>query len=145
MTKSVKLKYCYSSRMVCWSMAVTSHRFGIFLWLLGTWLSSQNCQSSRSLCQFPYYEVTMRFSISLKWDAKLSSAPSNPPSPPPPKKKKKYIYIYIYIYIDKKKEKYLSGLFLSSQELFTLELLSEKGAVRVKSLLHKRALIQSFL
>ena len=125
--------------MVCWSMAVTSHRFGIFLWLLGTWHSSQNCQSSRSLFQFPHYEVTMRFSISLKWDAKLSSAPSNPPFPPPQKKK------YIYIYIDKKKEKYLSGLFLSSQALFTLELLSEKGAVRVKSLFHKRALIQSSL
>ena len=135
MTKSVKLKYCYSSLMVCWSMAVTSHRFGIFLWLLGTWPSSQNCQSSRSLCQFPHYEVIMRFSISPKWDAKLSSAPSNPPSPPPPKKK----------YIDKKKEKYLSGLFLSSQALFTLELLSDKGAVRVKSLFHKRALIQSSL
>ena len=104
-------------------MAVTSHRFGIFLWLLGTWLSSQNCQSSRSLCQFPHYEVTMRFSISLKWDAKLKN------------EKKK----------DKKKEKYLSGLFLSSQALFTLELLSEKGSVRVKSLFHKRALIQSSL
>ena len=78
----------------------------------------------------------MRFSISLKWDAKLSSAPSNPPSPPPQKK---------YIYIDKKKEKYLSGLFLSSQELFTLERLSEEGAVRVKFLFHKRALIQSSL
>ena len=55
----------------------------------------------------------------------------NPPHPPPKKKKK-----------NKKKETYLSGLFLSSQELFTLELLSEKGAVRVKSLFHKRALIQ---
>ena len=54
-------------------------------------------------------------------------------NPPPPKKKKKK---------NKKKETYLSGLFLSSQELFTLELLSEKGAVRVKSLFHKRALIQ---
>ena len=137
MTKSVKLKYCYSSRMVCWSMAVTSHRFGIFLWLLGTWLSSQNCQSSRSLCQFPHYEVTMRFSISPKWDAKLSFAPSNPPPPPKKKKEKRKK--------DKKKEKYLSGLFLSSQALFTLELLSEKGAVRVKSLFHKRALIQSSL
>ena len=65
----------------------------------------------------------MRFSISLKWDAKLKN------------EKKK----------DKKKEKYLSGLFLSSQALFTLELLSDKGAVRVKSLFHKRALIQSSL
>ena len=123
--------------MVCWSMAVTSHRFGIFLWLLGTWLSSQNCQSSRSLCQFPHYEVTMRFSISPKWDAKLSFAPSNPPPPPKKKKEKRKK--------DKKKEKYLSGLFLSSQELFTLERLSEEGAVRVNFLFHKRALIQSSL
>ena len=83
----------------------------------------------------------MRFSISLKWDAKLSSAPSNPPPPPPKKKKKKKKEKKK----DKKKEKYLSGLFLSSQALFTLELLSEEGAVRVKSLFHKRALIQSSL
>ena len=61
-----------------------------------------------------------------------------PPLPPPQKKKKKKKK-------DKKKEKYLSGLFLSSQALFTLELLSETGAVRVKSLFHKRALIQSSL
>ena len=84
----------------------------------------------------------MRFSISPKWDAKLSSAPSNPPSPPPKKKKKKKKNEKKK---DKKKEKYLSGLFLSSQALFTLELLSEEGAVRVKSLFHKRALIQSSL
>ena len=63
----------------------------------------------------------------------MPSYPPHPqtPPPPPPQKKK-----------DKKKEKYLSGLFLSSQALFTLELLSEEGAVRVKSLFHKRALIQ---
>ena len=80
-----------------------------------------------------------------QWDFlfPLSGMPSYPPHPqtppPPPPKKKKYIYI------DKKKEKYLSGLFLSSQELFTLERLSEEGAVRVKFLFHKRALIQSSL
>ena len=82
----------------------------------------------------------MRFSISPKWYAKLSSAPPNPPPPPPQKKKKKNERKK-----DKKKEKYLSGLFLSSQELFTLERLSEEGAVRVKFLFHKRALIQSSL
>ena len=70
----------------------------------------------------------------------MPSYPSHPqiPLPPPQKKKEKRKK-------DKKKEKYLSGLFLSSQALFTLELLSEKGAVRVKSLFHKRALIQSSL
>ena len=136
MTKSVKLKYCYSSLMVCWSMAVTSHRFGIFLWLLGTWPSSQNCQSSRSLCQFPHYEVTMRFSISPKWDAKLSSAPSNPPSPPPPPQKKK----------KRKKKRQEKGKILVRfifKFASTVPIhLSEKGAFSVKSLFHKRALIQ---
>ena len=70
----------------------------------------------------------------------MPSYPSHPqiPLPPPKKKKEKRKK-------DKKKEKYLSGLFLSSQALFTLELLSEKGAVRVKSLFHKKALIQSSL
>ena len=63
-------------------------------------------------------------------------------TPPPPKKKTKQKKQQQK---NKKKEKYLSGLFLSSQALFTLELLSEKGAVRVKSLFHKRALIQSSL
>ena len=73
--------------MVCWSMAVVSHRFGIFLWLLE--------HGSRAKAANPAGAYSSFQSMKWWWDflfpwlgcqAILCTSNTPPPPPPPPKK-----------------------------------------------------------